>query len=89
MDLLSGYLAQALATYIMCLSPQKIIVGGGVADHTPIIELARPKVAKLINDYLSTPELNDLNSYIVGNSLDGKQGIMGCLVLAGEELQGA
>lgn len=90
MDLLSGYLAQALATYIMCLSPQKIIIGGGVADHTPIIELARPKAAKLINGYLSTPELGNLDNYIVGNSLDGKQGIMGCLVLlASEELQGA
>ena len=34
MDLLAGYLAQALMTYTLCYAPQKIIVGGGVADHT-------------------------------------------------------
>lgn len=35
MDLLAGYLAQALMTYILCYAPQKIVIGGGVADHTP------------------------------------------------------
>ena len=82
MDLLAGYLAQALYTYILCYSPQRIIIGGGVADHTPIIELARPKVAALLNNYIVTPEVADLDSYIVGNSLEGKQGVMGCLELA-------
>lgn len=41
MDLLAGYLAQALMTYILCYAPQKIVIGGGVADHTPIVPLAR------------------------------------------------
>ena len=35
MDLLAGYLAQALMTYTLCYAPQKIIIGGGVADHLP------------------------------------------------------
>lgn len=43
MDLLAGYLAQALMTYTLCYAPQKIIIGGGVADHTPIVPLARKK----------------------------------------------
>lgn len=82
MDLLAGYLAQGLATYILCYAPQRIIIGGGVGDHTPIIELARPKVAEMLNGYLVTPEIADLDTYIVGNSLEGKQGVMGCLELA-------
>lgn len=87
MDLLAGYLAQALATFILCYAPQRIIIGGGVGDHTPIIELSRPKVAEILNGYLVTPELANLDSYIVGNSLEGKQGVMGCLELARRALE--
>lgn len=82
MDLLAGYLAQALMTYILCYAPRKIIIGGGVGDHTPIIDLAREKCRDLMNGYIVTPELENWESYIVGNSLDGKQGILGALELA-------
>lgn len=39
MDLLAGYLAQALTTYILCYAPQKIVIGGGVADPPPSCRL--------------------------------------------------
>lgn len=86
MDLLSGYLAQALSTYVLCYSPQRIIIGGGIADHTPIVALARQKTLDALNGYIVTPEIADINSYIVNNSLESKQGIMGCLALAAEAL---
>ena len=81
MDLLAGYLAQALTTYILCYAPQKVVIGGGVADHTPIVPLARRKCLELLNGYIAVPELEDIDSYIVNNSLEGRQGIMGCLAL--------
>lgn len=87
MDLLAGYLAQALMTYILCYAPQKIVIGGGVADHTPIVPLARKKCAEMLNGYIVTPEMADIDSYIVNNSLEGKQGIMGCLALGAQALQ--
>ena len=87
MDLLAGYLAQALMTYTLCYAPQKIIIGGGVADHTPIVPLARKKCAEMLNGYIVTPEMADIDSYIVNNSLEGKQGIMGCLALGAQALQ--
>lgn len=86
MDLLAGYLAQALMTYILCYAPQKIVIGGGVADHTPIVPLARKKCAQLLNGYIATPEVADIDSYIVNNSLEGNQGIMGCLALGAQAL---
>ena len=86
-DLLAGYLAQALMTYTLCYAPQKIIIGGGVADHTPIVPLARKKCAEMLNGYIVTPEVNDIDTYIVNNSLEGKQGIMGCLALGAAALQ--
>ena len=87
MDLLAGYLAQALMTYTLCYAPQKIIIGGGVADHTPIVPLARKKCAEMLNGYIVTPEVNVIDNYIVNNSLEGKQGIMGCLALGAQALQ--
>ncbi|MBY4797718.1 ROK family protein [Collinsella sp. AGMB00827] len=87
MALLAGYLAQALVTYILCYSPKKIIIGGGVADHTPLVALARPRVRELLNGYLVTPEIENIDTYIVNNSLDGRQGILGCLELARRALE--
>lgn len=88
MDLLAGYLAQALMTYVLCYAPQRIVIGGGVADHTPIVQLARAKTVELLHGYIATPEIADIDSYIVNNSLDGKQGIMGCLALGARALEG-
>ena len=86
MDLLASYLAQALMSYILCYAPQKIVIGGGVADHTPIVQLARKKCLKFLNGYIAVPELEGIDTYIVNNSLEGKQGIMGCLALGAKAL---
>ena len=64
-----------------------VVIGGGVADHTPIVPLARKKCAEMLNGYIVTPEVNDIDTYIVNNSLEGKQGIMGCLALGAQALQ--
>ena len=74
-------------TYNLCYAPQKNVIGGGVADHTPIVPLARKKCAEMLNGYIVTPEMADIDSYIVNNSLEGKQGIMGCLALGAQALQ--
>ena len=66
---------------------ETFIIGGGVADHTPIVPLARKKCAEMLNGYIVTPEVNDIDNYIVNNSLEGKQGIMGCLALGAQALQ--
>ena len=86
MDLLAGYLAQGLATYVLCYSPERIVIGGEVADTTPIVELARPKVSELIGNFLDTPELSDLDSYVMKSELDGDATIKGCLALANRVL---
>ena len=86
MDLLAGYLAQALMTYTLCYAPQKIIM----AVALPITPLSCRSPAKVRRDaqrYIVTPEVNDIDTYIVNNSLEGKQGIMGCLALGAAALQ--
>lgn len=87
LDMLAGYLAQALEIYVTCYSPQRIIIGGGVADNTDIVKVARAKAKDMLNGYIVAPELEDWDTYVINNTLDGKQGIMGCLALGAQALQ--
>ena len=45
------------------------------------------KTLEALGGYIVTPELEDVDSYIVNNSLEGRQGIMGCLELARRALE--
>lgn len=73
------YLAQALVQYILILSPQKIILGGGVMKQSQLFPIIRQYVKDLLNGYV---ELPDLESYIVPPGLGDNSGITGALVLA-------
>jgi fructokinase len=79
------YLAQALAQYILILSPQKIILGGGVMKQTQLFPLIRQNVQDLLNGYVELPALE---SYIVPPGLGDNAGITGALVLAYEKDRG-
>ena len=81
-DLEAYYIAQALANYILILSPEMIILGGGVMHQEQLFLLIRSYVKEMLNGYIKTEELNDLEHYIVPASLHDDQGIMGCLELA-------
>lgn len=78
----SYYLAQGLVDYIMTVSPKKIILGGGVMHQEHLFPLIRKKVKEMIGGYLKTEELEHMDTYIVPNSLNDDQGILGALQLA-------
>lgn len=80
-ELEAYYLAHAIAGYIMILSPQKIILGGGVMHQEQLMPLVREKVKELLGGYLRTKELEDMDSYLVLPSLHDDQGILGALKL--------
>lgn len=86
-ELEADYIAQALVNYIMTVSPQRIILGGGVMHVEKLFPLVREKTAKYLNNYLVTDELKDMDSYIVPAGLGDDQGIVGCLKLAAECLE--
>ncbi len=81
-DLEAKYIAQALTSIIYTLSPQKIILGGGVMGQAQLFPLIRKYVLEYINDYIDTKELRNINAYITPAALNGNQGIMGALKLA-------
>lgn len=76
------YIAQALMNYILTLAPRRIILGGGVMHQEQLFPAIRKEVKRLMNDYLNTKELKDMEHYIVPASLNDNQGIMGCIQLA-------
>lgn len=81
-ELEADYIAQALTGYILTLSPQMIILGGGVMHQEQLFPLIRKKVTQMLGGYIQTKELDDMEHYIVPASLNDNQGIMGCLELA-------
>lgn len=86
-ELEAEYIAQALVNYTMLVSPQRIILGGGVMHQTQLLALVREKFKTLLNGYIKTKEIEDPDNYIVLQSLDNKQGIMGALKLGMMELE--
>ena len=87
-DLEADYIAQALTGYILTLSPEMMILGGGVMHQEQLFPLIRQKVTEYLGGYVNTEELKDMDHYIVPASLNDDQGIMGCLELARRELEG-
>ena len=76
------YLAQALVNYTLILSPEKIILGGGVMKQAQLLPLIKKEFTQLMADYVSTPALDE---YIVTPELEDNAGITGCLLMAIEE----
>ncbi|MDQ7821316.1 MAG: ROK family protein [Candidatus Eremiobacteraeota bacterium] len=86
-DLEAGYLACALVNYIAILSPELIILGGGVMQRESLFPLIRRKVRELLNGYIRTPLIVDENEdFIVSPGLGTRSGALGSLALAMEAL---
>lgn len=81
-ELEADYIAKALSNYILILSPERIVLGGGVMHQEQLFPLIRKKTAEYLNGYIKTKELENLDTYIVPPSLNDNQGVLGCLKLA-------
>lgn len=86
-ELEAYYIAQACVNYTLVYAPRRIILGGGVMHQEQLFPMIRRQFGELMAGYVRTPELEDMDSYIVPCSLNDNQGIMGCLQLAVEELK--
>lgn len=82
-ELEAYYIAQALMNYILILSPEKIILGGGVMKQEQLFPLVRKYVKELLNGYVQTDEiLNNIDNYIVYPELGDNAGLLGAVALA-------
>jgi len=82
-ELEAQYVALGLATWICTLSPERIILGGGVMRQAGLFERVRRKVLDLLNGYVQAPAiLEGIDSYIVPPALGGDAGVLGSMALA-------
>jgi fructokinase len=77
------YIAYAMVNVILTISPQRIVLGGGVMERTLLLPLIRAKVRRLLNGYLASPVLSGtMEEYIVPPALGKRSGVLGALALA-------
>jgi fructokinase len=82
-ELEAGYLALGLVSIICILSPERIIMGGGVMEQRQLFPLVRGRVRELLNGYLQVPAILDqIDEYIVPPGLGNRAGVLGAIALA-------
>ena len=82
-DLEAHYLALGLVNFICTLSPQRIVLGGGVMQQPQLFPLVRAKVVALLNEYVQSPQiLEQIDDYIVPPGLGSRAGVLGAIALA-------
>jgi fructokinase len=80
------YIAQALMSYTLCFSPERIILGGGVMAQQHLFPMIRRELQTLLNGYVQHPALTgpQIEQYVVPPGLGGKAGMFGALALGQE-----
>ncbi len=75
----SDYLAQAIYTYALVLSPKRFVLGGGVMHVPGLLEQIRNQVTHKNKGYLA--HIDALPDYIVAPGLGDDVGIIGCFLI--------
>ena len=77
------YLAQMCVNTIVMLSPQRIVLGGGVMHQEHLFPMVRKRTLELLGGYVAHPAiLEHIDSYIVPPALGNNSGAVGSLLLA-------
>jgi fructokinase len=77
------YLAAGLVNLILSLSPERIILGGGVMQQPQLFPLIRKKVRTKLAGYVASPAiLEDIDNFIVPPGLGNRAGVLGAIALA-------
>jgi len=79
----AAYLALAMNDLICVLSPQRIILGGGVMHQRHLFPLIHREVRRLLNGYVRSPLiLERIEEFLVPPGLEDRSGVLGAVALA-------
>ena len=82
-ELEAHYLALGLVSVMCVLSPERIVVGGGVARRDALLPLVQREVLSLMNGYLDSTVVRDrISDYITPPALGARAGVLGAIALA-------
>jgi fructokinase len=75
-------IARALHNIVMVLSPQRIILGGGVMGQTQLFPMIRKKLHASLNGYVQSPAiLTGMDDFVVPPGLGDRAGVLGAIAL--------
>jgi fructokinase len=82
-ELEAHYVALGLVCVICVLSPERIVLGGGVGTAPGLLSRVRPCVVALLNGYLAAPAVTEeIDDYLVPPRLATRSGVLGAIALA-------
>jgi fructokinase len=77
------YLALGLQTWVCTLSPERVVLGGGVMQNANLFPMVRKELVRLLNGYIhARPLLEGIDLYVVPPELGNRAGVLGAMVLA-------
>ena len=83
------YLAQMCVNLIMTLSPERIILGGGVMQRQSLLKQVREETLRLLNGYIQAPAITEhIDEYIVAPELFPVSGLVGSYLIGKKALEG-
>ncbi len=88
-ELEAWYLGTALATLALAVSPQRMVLGGGVMKLPGLLEAIRLVFLERLGGYLPYEEVLDAGSFVVPAGLGDRAGVLGAIALAGEAASAA
>jgi len=80
-ELEAAYLADGLRNIVYTISPQRIVLGGGVVAMPGLIERVRERLRDSLGGYPGTPELG-ADDFVAPAALGAMAGVLGAIVLA-------
>jgi len=81
-ELIGFYLAHLCVNIVLTISPEVIVLGGGVLKREILYRIVRKQTAQLLNGYISSPLLRErIDEFIVQSPFGSNSGIVGALEL--------
>jgi fructokinase len=81
-ELEAEYIALALNNSVCSLSPERLVLGGGVMGQEHLFPLIRAKLVGYINGYIDSPMiLEQIDQYVVPPALGNQAGLLGGVAL--------
>jgi len=82
-ELEADYLALGLANVVLVLSPERLVLGGGVMTRASLWPMVRTKLPAVLAGYVSSPALGEgIESYLIPPALGDRAGVLGAMALA-------
>ncbi len=87
-ELEAEYLAQMCVNVILTVSPEIIVLGGGVMQQTHLFPRIRSRVLSLLGGYVASERVSEerISGYIVPPALGVNAGVAGALLLGAQAL---